>query len=31
MKDIKKLSILGQLGIGGGFGGVLSGVTGGNS
>ena len=28
--DIKKLSILGQLGIGGGFGGVLSGITGGN-
>ena len=30
MKDLKKLSILGQLGIGGGFGGVLSGITGGN-
>ena len=28
--DIKKLSILGQLGIGGGMGGVLSGITGGN-
>jgi len=28
--DTKKLSILGQLGIGGGFGGVLSGITGGN-
>jgi len=30
MKEIKKLSLLGQLGIGGGFGGVLSGITGGN-
>tara|TARA_R100000278_G_scaffold376_1_gene869 strand:- start:364 stop:723 length:360 start_codon:yes stop_codon:yes gene_type:complete len=28
--DTKKLSILGQLGIGGGMGGVLSGITGGN-
>ena len=28
--DIKKLSILGQLGIGGGMGGVLSDITGGN-
>ena len=28
--DIKKLSVLGQLGIGGGMGGVLSGITSGN-